>query len=473
MTGRVASLGRLLAGLLSVLLAYLAAVQVVWGPQIADAPQNPRLAIAAQQIHWGRILDRHLAVLADSTEEGGHQVRRYPAGALFAHLLGYRSQRHGLAGIELQYDPALLGLPARDPWQTIQQAFGRAPRGNDLVLTVDSAVQKAASQALGDRRGAVVALDPRTGAVLALLSQPSFDPEMVEAQWPAIARDPSAPLLDRATQGEYPPGSSFKPIVLAAALARGRVTQQSEFDCPGSITVAGTTITDFNQESHGHVTVAQAFAVSCNVTFVHVGLLTGAQGVLRTAEAFGLGRAPQFDLPTGAGHLPDPSVLGKRGLAQIAIGQGPLLFTPLQMALVAAAVGNHGVMMRPFLLSQVRDPDGRILATYAQRGSREVLPAWLAAQVTRDMIGVVESENGTGSAAQIAGVRVAGKTGTAENPHGPAHAWFIAFAPAVRPSVAVAVLLENAGVGGEVAAPVARRVLEAALRAQSAGGSRP
>ena len=471
MASRVANLGRVLAGLLAMLFLYLTAVQVIWGPQIAEAPQNPRLALAAQQIHWGRILDRHLAVLADSVDVEGHQVRRYPGGALFAHLLGYRSQRFGLAGIELRYEPALLGLPARDPWQAVQQAFGQAPRGNDLVLTVDSATQQAASSALGDLQGAVVALDPRTGAVLSLTSHPSYDPSVIDARWPVVVRDRSSPLLDRATQGEYPPGSAFTPILLAAALARGRLTQHSEFDCPGSITVAGTTITDPNSESHGHVTLAQAFAVSCNVTFVRVGIRTGAQAVLGTARAFGLGDAPQFDLPTASGHLPDPRTLGIRTLARISFGQGSLLVSPLQMALVAAAVGNHGIMMQPFVLSQVREPDGRILAAYAQRGSREVLPAWLAAQVTRDMIDVVESGSGTG--ARIPGIAVAGKTGTAENPHGPTHAWFIAFAPAAHPSVAVAVLLENAGVGGEAAAPVARQVLEAALRSQSAERSRP
>lgn len=470
MAVRVANVGRLLAGLLAVLVAYLAAVQVVWGPAIAAAPQNPRLALAAQQISWGRVLDRHLAVLADSAEVNGRQVRRYASGILFAHLLGYRSQKYGLAGIELRYDPALLGLPARDPWRALQEAFGQARRGNDLVLTVDTAVQQAASQALGARRGAVVALDPRTGAVLALLSRPSYDPEMIDALWTAFSRDPAAPLVDRAAQGEYPPGTAFTPIVLASALARGRVTERTEFDCPGSITVAGTTIADANGESHGHVTLAQAFALSCKVTFVRVGLLIGAQAVLRTARAFGLGNPPLFDLPAAAGHLPDPPI-SVRGLAQISSGEGPLLVTPLQMALVAATIGNHGIMMEPFLVSQVREPDGRILETYAQRGSRDVLPAWLAAEVTRDLIDGVE--NGAGTAARIPGLQVAGAPGMAENSRGPAHAWFVAFAPASRPSVAVAVLLEHAGAGGALAARIARQVLEAALRSQAAEGMHP
>ncbi len=468
MAPRVANLGRLLAGLLVVLVVYLAGVQVIWGPQLADQAGNPRLALAAERVRWGRILDRRLGVLADSQELGGRQVRRYPFGDLFAHVLGYRSPRYGLAGVEARYDPALLGLPARDPWEALQQAFGGPPRGNDLVLTVDTAVQQAAARALAGRRGAIVVLDPRTGAVLGLVSRPSFDPAAVDARWDAIARDPSSPLLDRATQGQYPPGSSFKPIVLAAALASGRATSDTVLDCPAETTVAGAVIGNFDHERYGRLTLRQAFAVSCNTAFVQLGGMLGADAIVRMARAFGLGRPPQFDLPTAAGFVPAARSLGPRGTAQISFGQGSLLVTPLQMALVAATIANHGVMMRPFLLSQVRGPDGRILSAYAQRGSREVLPAALAAQIAQDMVDVVRS--GTGTAAQIPGVPVAGKTGTAQNPHGPTHAWFIAFAPADRPSVAAAVLMENAGAGGAIAAPAARQVIAAALAAQQAEG---
>ncbi len=465
MAHRAAKVGRLLAGLLVVLLVYLAGVQVVWGPQLAQAPGNPRLGLAAQRIHWGRILDRRLAVLADSQQVDGRQVRRYPAGNLFAHVLGYRSTHYGLTGVEGRYDAALLGLATRDPWEALQEAFGRTPRGNDLVLTLDTSVQQAAAAALGSRRGAVVALDPRTGAVLALLSRPSFDPAAVDARWDAITHDAASPLLDRATQGQYPPGSSFKPVTLAAALGSGRVTQQTTVDCPETITVAGAVIGNFERERYGRLTVPQAFAYSCNTAFVQIGLMTGADAIVGAARAFGLGRAPRFDLPAAPGHLPNPRTLGQRGLAQMSFGQWTLLVTPLQMALVASAIANHGVAMQPFILSQVRTPDGRILASYAQRGSREAIPAGLAAQLARDMIGVVRS--GTGTTAQIPAVQVAGKTGTAENPHGTTHAWFIAFAPAERPVIAVAVLLENAGVGGVVAAPAARQVLVAALAAQT------
>jgi peptidoglycan glycosyltransferase len=470
-SARVAHLGRFLSGLFVALLVYLAGVQVVWGPRIADQPGNPRLALAAEHVRWGRILDRRLTVLADSQEAGGRQVRRYPSGDLFAHVLGYRSARYGLAGVEAQYDATLLGVRAQDPWQALQEAFGAAPRGDDLVLTVDTVVQRAAVQALAGRRGAIVALDPRTGAVLALASRPTFDPSAVDARWAALSHDPTSPLLDRATQGQYPPGSTFKPVVLAAALATGRVTPHTVVDCPAEITVAGAVIGNFDHERYGRVTVARAFAYSCNTSFVRIGLKTGSAPIVRMARAFGLGRVLPFDLPTAAGYLPVPRDLGRRGLAQLSFGQGTLLVTPLQMALVAETIANRGVMMRPFLLSQVRGPGGRVLEAYAQRGSRDVISSRIAAAVAQAMVDVVQS--GTGTAAQIAGVPVAGKTGTAENPHGPADAWFIGFAPVGRPVVAVAVLLENAGVGGDVAAPAARRVIQAALGAALRDGTVP
>ena len=471
MARRTRNVGRFLAALFAVLLVYLAVVQVVWGPQLAAAPQNPRLALAAERIHWGRILDRRLTVLADSVGTGPAQVRRYPQGAGFTHVLGYRSRRYGLTGIEGRYELALLGLPITDPWEALGEAFGRTPEGNDVVLTLDAAVQQAALRALGNVRGAVVVLDPRTGAVLTLASRPGFDPSTVDAQWAVLSRDASAPLVDRATQGQYPPGSSFKTVTLTAALGSGRVRLGDAVNCPESIDVGGALIHNFEHEQFGQISVLQAFVASCNTAFVQIGRRTGAQSIVAAARAFGLGQPVRFDLPTSAGYVPPLRDLGARGLAQISFGQGSLLVTPLQMALVAASIGNGGIMMSPFLVSQIRAPDGRIRQQFTQRGNREVLTAALAGQVAQAMVQVVRS--GTGTAAQLPGVTVAGKTGTAENPHGTTHAWFIAFAPADRPVVVVSVIVENGGVGGQVAAPIARQVLAAALAAQAAAGSRP
>jgi penicillin-binding protein A len=461
---RLARLGKALTAGYLVLWGYVALVQVAWGEQLATAPENPRLAIAAQQVQWGRILDRHLRVLADSSLVDGRRTRRYPDGRLYAHILGYRSAQYGQAGIESAFNAALVGAWPRDTWSAALGTFRQAAQGNDLVLTIDADVQRVAANALGGRRGAIVVLDPTTGALIALASHPDFAPDAVEAQWVQLIKDQSAPLLDRATQGQYPPGSAFKTITLAAALAAGRVTDTTSFDCPGSITVEGAMIADFDRRGHGHVALPQAFALSCNVSFVQVGLRTGANAITAMAQAFGLGLAPRFELPTAPGSLPDPRHMGLRGLAQISFGQGELLVTPLQMALVAATIANGGMQMKPTLVAQVRSPDGRILVSFDRPRSREVIPRALAAQLGQYMLGVVQG--GTGTAAQVQGIAVAGKTGTAENPHGRTHAWFVGFAPASRPTVVVAVLLENAGVGGDVAAPGARQVLQAALAAQ-------
>jgi penicillin-binding protein A len=471
MVARTRNVARLLAGLFAVLLAYLAGVQVIWGPQLAASPQNPRLALAAERIHWGRILDRRLSVLADSSGTGPSQVRRYPQGPDFANVLGYRSRHYGLTGIERRYDLALLGLPISDPWQVLQEAFGRAPQGNDVVLTLDAAIQEAAVRALSGARGAVVVLDPRSGAVLALVSRPGFDPGTLDAQWAALSHDPAAPLFDRATQGQYPPGSSFKTVTLTAALGSRHVQLNDTVTCPEAIAVAGAQIHNFEHEQFGQITVLQAFVASCNTAFVQIGQRAGAPGVLAAARAYGLGQPVPFDLPTAGGYVPPLPDLGARGLAQISFGQGSLLVTPLQMALVAATIGNGGVMLRPFLISQVRAPDGRIRESVTQRGGRRVVPEPLAFQLRQAMIQVVQ--RGTGTAAQLPGVTVAGKTGTAENPHGKTHAWFIAFAPAERPTVALAVIVENGGVGGDVAAPIARQILSVALAAQTSAGLRP
>jgi penicillin-binding protein A len=471
MAGRTRNVARVIAGLFAVLLAYLAVVQVIWGPQLAASPLNPRLALAAERIHWGRILDRRLTVLADSAGTGPSQVREYPQGPVFANVLGYRSRRYGLSGIERRYDLALLGLPISDPWEAVQEALGATPRGNDIVLTLDAAVQEAAARALGNVRGAVVALDPRSGAVLALVSRPGFDPSTIDAAWGALSHDPASPLFDRATQGQYPPGSSFKTVTLTAALGSGRVRLNDTVTCPEAIDVAGALIHNFEHEQFGQISVLQAYVASCNTAFVQIGQRTGAAAVVAAARAYGLGQPVPFDLPTAGGFVPPLPDLGVRGLAQISFGQGSLLVTPLQMALVAGTVANGGVMQRPFLVSQVRAPDGRIRESFTQRGGRRVIPPSLALQLRNAMIQVVQ--RGTGTAAQLPGVTVAGKTGTAENPHGKTHAWFIAFAPAERPTVALAVIVENGGVGGDVAAPIARQILAAALQAQTAAGGRP
>ena len=437
--------------------------QGVRGPALAAHPANPRPLLAERAVARGIIYDRRMRPLAVTVGEGEARRRRYPSGALAAHPVGYASLRFGKAGVEAAEDAHLRGLPLHG----LLAALGVPPpartrRGGDVVLTLDLEVQRAAAAALGERAGAVVVLDPQSGAVLAAVSRPAFDPNAVERDLPRWRERADAPLLDRVAQGLYPPGSAFKVVTMAAGLAAGTLTPETTYHCPGSILLRGRRVTDLGGRGHGTVDLDDALRRSCNIYFIRAGLAMGGAALRRTAAALGVGRAPAYDLPAAAGHLPSLQELAGEGVGQAAFGQGSLLVSPLQMALVSAAVGNGGVLYRPFLVAARRGPDGRVVWR-AQPQGRRVLDAQTAALVARAMVEVVR--RGTGRAAALPDVVVAGKTGTADAPGGAPHAWVIAFAPAEAPRVAVAVVVERGGAGGAVAAPVAAQVVRAALAA--------
>jgi peptidoglycan glycosyltransferase len=363
------------------------------------------------------------------------------------------------------------------------------PVGADLVLTIDVDVQRAAAAALGDRAGAVVALDPRTGEVLALVSQPTYDPGRLEAEWERIREDPSHPLVNRATSGLYPPGSTFKVVTAAAAVELGKVDLQERFPCQEGVVVEGWHLPCKSPPQPPTLTFAQALAWSSNPVFARVGLDLASptpidlgddaprpywwetHGVLDSfevlrayAERFGIGSSIPFDLPTEDGQIiasdePTPVLV-----AATAFGQGELLVTPLHMVLVAATVANDGLVPQPYLVAEIRQPNGVTLHPHRPgEGQRRAIKPETAA-VLRDMmrLGVTE---GWARTAALPNVAVAGKTGTAEVGGGADHhAWFIGFAPYEAPRVAVAVVVEHGGDGTAVAGPIAREVLAAALR---------
>jgi peptidoglycan glycosyltransferase len=312
-------------------------------------------------------------------------------------------------------------------------------------------------------------MDPKTGAVLALVSYPTFDPNATvplkgrdtEAAWAALNADPDTPLINRATTGLYPPGSSFKTVTGSAALDLGVVTPQSPFDCKGKLKVQGYTIRDFSLGGHGLLDFARALVVSCNVTFAQVGLRLGADALVRYAESFGFNRVIPFDLPMAESQIQNAGSMDQVALASSAIGQAQDLATPLQMALVASGVADGGMVMKPYLVDEVQDYNGKIIKQFSPKPWDRVMKQETARTLTDIMVKVVQE--GTGTRAQIDGVDVAGKTGTAELEGKVPDAWFIGFAPAYDPKVAVAVLVEQGGEGGSTAAPIARRVIEEAL----------
>jgi peptidoglycan glycosyltransferase len=441
-------------------------VQTVEGPQLAGNPHNPRTALLAP--YRGSILARDGTVLARSTASG----REYPLGPALAQVVGYDSARYGSSGLESAFDRDLAARPvSNDPIAALQQLIGNVPsqpalRGASVITTLDPVIQSALFESLrAYPRAAGVVLDPRTGEVLALASVPSFDPGAVDVAFSRIASDATSPLLDRATDGLYPPGSTFKIFTAASALEAGTVTPDSTFDDPGYFRVGDFVVHDDEGEATGSQDLAGAFALSSNVDFAQVALSLGSERWFEAAHAWGLGEPLDFTLPVARDHLPLPASVTPSILAQLGFGQADLLVTPLRMALVAATIAEDGTAPRPYLVSAVRSRGRDFERGRPAELSSPISPG-VAAEVREMMVAVVE--RGTGMAAALPGVTVAGKTGTATNPAGRSHAWFVAFAPAGSAKVAVAILVENAGYGGAVAAPIARRVLAVALaRARS------
>lgn len=444
------------------LLVQLAYVQVWAAPSLKVNPANTRAIEEEMKVERGAILSADGVELAVNRKDGQYFLREYAQGDLTSPWLGYNSLRYGRAGVERVYNEELSGqsgiLGLTNYWD---QVVGNAHRGADLKLTINMTVQRVAAEALGDRKGAVVALDPRTGAVLAMVSYPRYDPNEIDSLWKDINSDLDKPLLNRATQGLYPPGSVFKTIVAAAALQTDTVTAQSQFVDTGTITAGGFVVSNYGGNVYGAHDFTEAFARSINTTFAKVGVEMGADTLAGYAADFGFGKVPPWPLAGTKSFFPDPGSMDKAHVAQASFGQGEVLSTPLQMALVATAIANGGKIMKPYLVSQVLDYHQNVLRETRPQVWLRPLSSQTAASLRDLMIQVVK--NGTGTSAAISGVQVAGKTGTAEVANAEPHAWFVAFAPADNPTVVVAVLVENAGTGGSVAAPIARQVISAAL----------
>ncbi len=462
-------------------------IQVVAANRLFNNAANPRLILQEYDVQRGAILasDKR-TVLARSVQTNGSlykYLRQYPQGALYGQITGYSSLVFGRSGLEAAENDYLAGTAqALLPQKLVDEILGRPKRGATVVTTIDPALQQAAARALGHLPGAVVALDPSTGEVLAMVSNPSFDPsplashdtKVVQSAWQKLNSAADKPLVARASQDLFAPGSTFKIVTAAAALQSG-ITPSTQFPNPPQLDLPQTsnTLQNFGGEhclgGVPRITLAQALTVSCNVVFGELGLQLGADRLVAQARAFGFDQHIPFELPFAEGRIPDASTFKDNlpGVAYSAIGQENVAANPLQMALVAGAIANGGVEMVPHVVSEIRDPSGRVVTTVGPKVFGRPLSPQSAAALTGMMVSVVSS--GTGTAAQIPGVRVAGKTGTAQNATGRPHAWFVCFAPAENPRIAVAVVVLNGGdlgseaTGGRVAAPIAKAVLQAGL----------
>jgi len=448
-------------------------LQVFGASGIENNAFNKRRIVEEYAILRGDIIsaDNQIAARSVDTSAEYRYQREYPMGSLFSDVIGYDSWRYGRTGLEARYNKELLGSSSKLTVQSLSnRLLGASKKGNSILMTLDSRVQRCAAEALDGRKGAVVAMDSKTEAVLAMVTSPTYDPNAAiplpgrdnQAQWDAINADPNRPLFNRATSGLYPPGSSFKVVTAAAALDQGIVTPDTPFDCAGKLPVSGYSIYDFNKKSHGRLDFAQALILSCNITFAQVGMNLGAPALVKYAEMFGFNKPMPLDLPTVASQVQEAGEMDPVALASASFGQGQDLATPVEMAVVASTIANEGVMMRPYMVQEIRDYNNRIIDRVEPGQIRQVVDSQTAITLTDIMVNVVEK--GTGTSARIDGVEVAGKTGTAEVENGKPHAWFICFAPARDPKVAVAVIVENGGEGGKTAAPIARKVLQMALK---------
>ncbi len=501
MERRIRRLGIAIVLLFSLLFAQLAYVQVFAADDIKSHPANfSRQLIAEYNVQRGKILTADGLVLAESVPapEGSRYryERRYPQGDLYGYITGFYSRIYGRSALEQSMNTYLSGEAPELAISTFSDLLlGRPKRGANIFVTVDPNLQEVARTALGGNEGAVVAMDPRTGDILALYSTPGFDPselssgsdQEMRSAWKRLNADADKPLLALSHQELFLPGSSFKIVTASAALENG-FGPESQWPNPHRLTLPLTNeeLQNFGDDhcngGSAQISMIEAFEESCNVTFAEIGLELGPERMSAQALGYGLcGTLPPerttceerpitFELPFENGRFPEPEYFEQNDplLAFSAIGLDNDLVNPLQMALIASAVANRGVMPQPRLVTEIRDSQGRVAREFGPGEVGRTISEESARALTEMMVAVVN--NGSGYLAAIPGIQVAGKTGTATNGEGRApNAWFTAFAPAANPRIAVSVIVLDGGnlgseaTGGQVAAPIARSMIEAYL----------
>jgi penicillin-binding protein A len=462
--------------LFGVLAIWTSRWSVLQADSLKNEALNRRPLLEQQQVPRGLILARDGTKLAVNNRIGSRQtkryVRSYPTGGLFGASVGYSFVSSGDSGLEKSYNDELSGTNDKQLSSFIDQLGGGPKQGDDLRTTLDPKAQREALAGLAGRAGAVVALEPSTGRIRVMANVPGFDPNGVPQQLKQLNKGQGGSLLNRATQAQYPPGSTMKVVTSAAALDSGLYKPDSPISGRDGVVISGVPLHNYGGENFGSISLTDALTNSVNTVFGQVGEKLGKSTMLKYMRRFGFQRQLPIDLPSSqvaiAGVLKPPRPLSANDnwdVGRVAIGQEPHLFvTPLQMAMVAAAVGNKGRMMQPHLGDKVIAPDGQVRTSIRPREQSVVMSESSASDLAGMMTNVVKSGTGTGGA--LSGIQVAGKTGTADNPKGGNYAWFIAFAPVKDPKVAVAVVVEQTNqsqTGGEVAAPIAARVMRAVL----------
>lgn len=477
MNSNIRHLGTFFLIVFAIIVGDLTYWQVIDASGMTSRPDNPRLRLAAATTRRGLIFDRNGTLLAGRTIDANGFVHRYYTDPTLSPVIGYDSDRYGMSELEQADNAYLTGQVAGPSWQTVVKQWEHKPVvGDNLTLTIDDRLQREVAALLPNSPSAAVVADPRNGQILAMVSNPTFDANQVSnpSYWASLIQDPNRPLIDRVSSGYYPPGSTFKIVTMSGALDSGALSLGSIFDgtrATGPLNVNGYVIPQFSSnlsDCGGRVvsppiTFEEALVCSDDIVFAEAGLALGANRFLDYAHRFGFDQVPPFSIPVAESRIRTPGeTFDNPALASSAFGQGGIHASPLQMLMVTEAIANNGNIPKPILVKSITAPDGSIIQS-AQTGTLySPIPASVAQQVKAAMVQVVQQ--GSGVLAQVPGVSVAGKTGTAQTGTGQGpHAWFVAFAPADQPRVAVVVLVEHGGEGATVAAPIAKQIMQLAL----------
>lgn len=463
------------------LMIYLFKLSIIDSKDYITNSYNPRLTQKAEDVRRGSILDSKGTVIAESVpnNEGGYtRVYNYPIA--FSHLVGYTTK--GMSGIESKYNFSLETVNS-ELWQRLSNLFTENDiQANSVSLTVDAQLQQYAYEQLGSSKGAVVAMEPSTGKILAMVSYPNFNSNTIDEDWSNLNTDEdNSPLLNRASQGLYPPGSVFKIVTAVSALTNDPNNIDFHMNCTGEKVFGNNKIRCYNSTAHGDESMTKAFAKSCNTYFATIGTMIGTDSLINTANEMGFNSSLSYNLESSQSSFALTLDATESQIIETSIGQGKTLVTPLHMAMLTSAIANNGIMMKPYVVDHIE--------TYSGAHKQRTLPKMLSqittpniAEQIRTMMeevvisgtatdagfyidntvsgSAVTSDSSINSSSKYTGsIKVAGKTGTAETPTGNDHAWFVAFAPADDPQIAVAVVLENAGKGSK-AIPIARNIMK-------------
>lgn len=431
---------------------------------VINSPYNKRQDLLAERIVRGKILGSNGEVLAETKiNSDGKEYRNYPFDNVFVHVVGRFA--NGKSGVEQSENFNLLTASTNVIFNALNEIQGEKNMGDNVVTTLDVNLQKAAYKALGNHKGAIVAIEPDTGKILAMVAKPDYNPNQAEKNWDSLVEDEGddSALLNRAAQGLYPPGSTFKVLMALEYIRENKGDKNYQYECKGKAIFSNVTISCYNNKKHGKVDLEQSIAHSCNTSFANIGTKIDMDQFRELCESFLFNKNLPLSIPYNKSSFvlngsSDPSLI-----PQTAIGQGDTLITPIHNAMIAAAIANDGKIMSPYVVDRLENKNGGVVKKYMPRIDQEPMTAKEARALKKYMKSVVEE--GGASQLKSLGFPVAGKTGSAEfNSLKESHSWFIGFAPADKPQIAVSVIVEGAGTGREYAVPIAKDIFEVYLK---------